>query len=301
MLKLISKNIEAKTVTHLASVQKSISDKSTFELKAKEANSAWNNKRGSKDARAAFDDIKKTLVEMCVGVEICVYCEQNEATDIEHIYPKKLYPEKAFVWGNYVLACGKCNSHHKSDKFRIFHPQYSTSELDVTPPRKTFREPENDDALFINQRVEDPMDFLELDLTTQPQQFIYTERHPEGTRKYLKAKYTIELLGLNRRSTLIKARRNAVLYFRDRLIEYENVINSKDFDELKKAIHDDFGGVNENANFDAEKERIKESIKEAVQSYSHPSVWLELIRQRANLPKINSLLNAAPETINWIT
>ena len=188
MIHLNSKNIDASSNAHLEKVQKEITDEPTFEEQAKKASAKWDSKT-SGAGKSAFKNIKDTLIEMCVGVEICVYCEQNEATDIEHIYPKKLYPEKAFTWENYVLACGKCNTHHKSDKFKIFNPQNSDLEEDVTPPRGEYIKPANDDALFINQRKENPMDLLELDLENK--QFVFIEKYPVGTREYKKAKYNV--------------------------------------------------------------------------------------------------------------
>jgi uncharacterized protein (TIGR02646 family) len=291
MLRLNSKNLTIASSNHLAVRQKQINDKQSFEDKAKEAVRLWSGK-----ASAAFDEIKATLKEMCVAVEICVYCENNEATDIEHIYPKKLYPEKAFNWENYVLACGKCNSHHKSDKFKIFPLQNSADGEDVTPPRGTYRQPANDDALFLNQRKDNPLDFLELDLLNQ--RFIFTEKFPAGTREYHRAKYTIELLGLNTRGALIAARKNAARFYIGRLEKYVGAKNSANFQELKDAV-DDFGTIDETANFNSEKARILESIKKDILENSHPTVWKELIRQRANLPKTNRLLNDAPEAVNW--
>lgn len=275
----------------MASRQKQINDLLPFEGKAKEAVRLWSGK-----ASAAFDEVKQILKEICVSVEICNYCENNEATDIEHIYPKKLYPEKAFTWENYVLACGKCNSHHKSDKFKIFNPQNSVTVEDVTPPRGTYRQPANDDSLFVNQRTENPLDFLELDLREQT--FMFTEKFPEGTREYHRAAYTIELLGLNTRGALVAARRNAARFFISRLEKYVNVKNSNDFQELKDAV-DDFGTIDERASFTEEKIRILESIKKDILEGSHPTVWKELIRQRVNLRKTNRLLDVAPEALNW--
>lgn len=291
MLRLNSKNLTRPSSDHLAAKQKLINDKQTFEDKAKEAVRLWSGK-----ASAAFDEIKATLKTMCVAVEICVYCENNEATDIEHIYPKKLYPEKAFDWENYVLACGKCNSHHKSDKFKIFPLQNSADVEDVTPPRGTYRQPANDEALFLNQRKDNPLDYLELDLLNQ--RFIFTEKFPAGTREYHRAKYTIELLGLNTRGALIAARKNAARFYIGRLEKYVNAKNSVSFSELKTAV-DDFGTIDETTNFNSEKVRILESIKKDILENSHPTVWKELIRQRANLPKTNRLLNDAPEALNW--
>lgn len=297
MLRLNSKNLTSLTAAHLASKQKQINDLSNsdkekeFEAQAKEAVKLWGSKTST-----AFDEIKQTLKDLCVSVEICVYCENNEATDIEHIYPKKLYPEKAFSWNNYVLACGKCNSHHKSDKFKIFNPQNSANIEDVTPPRGTYRKPNNDDALFLNQRIDDPLDYLELDLKNRT--FVFIEKYPQGTRQYERAKYTIELLGLNTRGALKKARENAALFFVNRLEKYVGVKRSTNFQELKDAV-DDFGSIDETAFFEHEKTRILESIKKTILENQHPTVWKELIRQRKNLTKTNRLLNEAPEAISW--
>ena len=291
MLRLNSKNLTQVSLNHLALQQGKVDILATFEEKAKKASSLWDGK-----SSAQFGKIRTILKEMCVAVEICVYCENNEATDIEHIYPKKLYPEKAFTWENYVLACGKCNSHHKSDKFKIFPLQNTADTEDVTPPRGTYRQPANDDALFINQRADNPLDFLELDLLNRT--FIFTEKFPEGTREYHRAFYTIELLGLNTRGALIAARKNAARFFIGRLEKYVNAKKSADFQELKDAV-DDFGTIDETANFAQEKNKILESIKNDILENSHPTVWKELIRQRVNLPKTHRLLNDAPEAVNW--
>lgn len=291
MLRLNSENLAQESSDYLTSRQNEIDALAVFKDKAERAISLWVSKSAS-----SFKSIKEKLVEMCVGVEICVYCENNEATDVEHIYPKKLYPEKAFVWENYVLACGKCNSHHKSDKFKIFKLPTSAEIENVAPPRGTYLQPANADALFINQRQDNPLDYLELDLLEQT--FLFTEKFPEGTRGYYRAAYTIELLGLNTRGALVAARKSAARFFIGRLEKYVNAKQSVDFQELKDAV-DDFGTIDETANFTQEKNRVLESIKRDILENSHPTVWKELIRQRANLPKTNNLLNNAPEAENW--
>lgn len=296
MIHLNSKNIDASSNAHLEKVQKEITDELSFEAKAKKANSKWDSKT-SGNGKSAFKNIKDILIEMCVGVELCVYCEQNEATDIEHIFPKKLYPEKAFTWENYVLACGKCNTHHKSDKFKIFNPQNSVIEEDVTPPRGVYIQPANDDALFINQRAENPMDLFELDLVNR--QFIFIEKYPEGTREYKKAKYTKELLGLNTRAALVASRKAAAKFYLSRFEKYVGAKNAVDFQQLSDALNDDLSDIDQTKDFNIEKARILESIKSDILSYSHPTVLKELIAQRDSLPKTYSLLNQAPEITNW--
>ena len=296
MIHLNSKSIDASSNAHLEKVQKEITDEPSFETQAKKASAKWDSKT-SGAGKSVFKNIKDTLIEMCVGVEICAYCEQNEATDIEHIYPKKLYPEKSFTWDNYVLACGKCNTHHKSDKFKIFNPLNSSIEEDVTPPRGKYIQPANDDALFINQRIENPMALLELDLVNR--QFIFTEKHPPGTREYKKAKYTKDLLGLNTRAALVASRKSAAKFYLSRFEKYVAAKNANDFQQLSEALNDDLSDIDQTQNFDTEKARILESIKSDILSYSHPTVLKELISQRLNLPKTNSLLIQATEIITW--
>lgn len=298
MIRLTSKTIQPATEAHLVVVQKAIQNEPTFADQAKKASLSWDSKASSQAGQDAFTDVKTTLISMSVGVGICVYCETNEGADIEHIFPKKIYPEKAFSWDNYVWACKNCNTKYKSDNFKVFNPKDSTNELDVKPPRGTYLKPPTDDALFINQRIEDPMDLLELDLVAQ--QFIFKERYPIGTREYLKAKYTKDLLGLNARAALVVARRNATKYFRDRLGKYVEARNANDFAELAAAIDDDFGGVDATRAFAGEKDRITAAIKKDVLEYPHPTVWKELMRQRANLPRINSLVNQTPEVLTWL-
>lgn len=292
MLRLNSENLSQESTDYLSSKQSEIDILPTIKEKAEKAIELW----GSKSA-SSFKKIKGILLKMCVGIEICVYCENAEATDIEHIYPKKIYPDKAFKWENYVLACGKCNSHHKSDKFKIFNPKNSTTVEDVTPRRGTYRQPANDDALFINQRQHDPMDFLELDIINWT--LYFTEKSPEGTREYEMAKFTKDLLGLNKRANLPEARKMAVIFFLNRLNKYVGAKKSNNFQELKTAVEDDINSIDETKSFTSEKARMLESIKTDIIKSAHPTVWKELIRQRNKLPKTNRLLNDAPEAINW--
>jgi hypothetical protein len=297
MIKLSSKDILPASTVHLASVQQQVDNEASFELKVQRAESKWNNKTGSEDGRLAFKDIKDTLTDMSVGLEICVYCEHNEATDIEHIYPKRLYPEKAFIWDNYVLACGKCNTHYKKAKFSIFNPAQTILVEDITPKKGQYTTPENNDALFINQRVEDPMEFLELDLVNKL--FIFTEKHPEGTREFLKARYTKEILGLNTRDELVAHRKTAVRHYLRELEKYAEAKSSNDFDALFIAVNGDYDGIDKTIDFELEKSRILEVIKEGILKYYHPAVWKELKRQRGNLPKTRQLFEQAPEALEW--
>lgn len=74
----------------------------------------WNNKKSR-----AWDDIRAELRRMATGSTRCMYCEDSYGTHIEHFYPKATYPERAYEWTNYLLACESCNSNHKRDQFPI--------------------------------------------------------------------------------------------------------------------------------------------------------------------------------------
>lgn len=78
------------------------------------ARNSWQSKQSS-----SWDEIRNTLRDMCSGLDRCMYCENSEGTDIEHFYPKSNYPERAYDWDNYLLACSGCNSNYKRDEFPV--------------------------------------------------------------------------------------------------------------------------------------------------------------------------------------
>ena len=63
--------------------------------------------------KAAFRDIRAALTTMAHGRARCMYCEDSAGTDIDHFYPKSLYPLRTFSWDNYLSACSFCNSNCK--------------------------------------------------------------------------------------------------------------------------------------------------------------------------------------------
>ena len=219
MIPLTSETLEITTTQLLAEKQSQIDTLPTFSAQSSKAKTLWKGKKGSNAGQTAFSEIKDKLIEMSVGVEICNYCENNEATDIEHIFPKDWFPNKTFIWENYLLACRTCNTDYKSNRFAIFVPKYTNSILDV------IAQPPNDDSAFINPQIEDPLDFFLLNL----KRGVFTI-HPNLTdntqsRAYLKADYTLELLALNTRDALVNARKSAVKYYLDRLERYTKILS----------------------------------------------------------------------------
>jgi uncharacterized protein (TIGR02646 family) len=62
--------------------------------------------------RSAVTEVRSTLDAMFQGK--CCYCEKIIANDVEHHYPKTLYPQPMFDWTNLLPACKDCN-HGKLD------------------------------------------------------------------------------------------------------------------------------------------------------------------------------------------
>lgn len=296
MIRLNSKDLSSATVAHLHKTQLKVDGEPTFEGRAKKAGSLWDNKSSGNAGKKAFGEVKKTLLQMCVGVEICNYCEHNEATDIEHVYPKKLFPEKTFRWENYVLSCGKCNTDYKSDKFAVFNP-LGSADLEVLPrQRGTYLQPATTDAALINPRWENPLDYLWLDI--RDRSFHFTDKPGISVRDCQKAKYTIALLGLNARAPLVEARKVAAKYYLDRLERYVRAKHATAFADLEEVTQEP-DLVDETQPFEAEQTRIMAAIRSDMMQHQHPTVWQELKRQQGQLPKTGRLLAEAPEALEW--
>ncbi len=67
----------------------------------------------------AFAEVIEKLHAMAAGRRRCMYCEDSQGTDIDHFRPKSRYPEEAFSWPNYLLACSHCNSNEKREQFPV--------------------------------------------------------------------------------------------------------------------------------------------------------------------------------------
>lgn len=89
--------------------------------------------------QAAFSEVRAVLRRMAAGRERCMYCEENEGTDIEHFWPKSKHPEKAFSWLNYLLACSHCNSNHKRARFPMTGGEPDLLDPSADEPREHLR------------------------------------------------------------------------------------------------------------------------------------------------------------------
>jgi uncharacterized protein (TIGR02646 family) len=135
----------------------------------------------------AFREIRAVLETMAPGNKRCMYCEDSHGTSIDHFWPKAGYPERAFDWLNYLLACSACNSNQKRDQF----------------PLDMMGQP-----LLLNPAEEDPLDHLSFSTTTGE----YASLSPKGNS-------SIRVFGLNR-EVLTIGRTDAWVALQNLLILY---------------------------------------------------------------------------------
>jgi uncharacterized protein (TIGR02646 family) len=113
--------------------------------------------------KEAFSDVRAKLQKMAGGLERCMYCENNEGTDIEHFWPKSLYPDKAYSWSNYLLACSHCNSNHKRKLFPLTSGEPDLLDPSVDEPSHHLRlVPSNGKYLAIGPKVEPSIKVFDL-------------------------------------------------------------------------------------------------------------------------------------------
>ena len=256
------------SLSFLSKWQKIIDKESTYELQVLKAKNTWGK------SNKTMDDVKSKLRQMSNNTSRCNYCEDSYSDEIEHIYPKDLYPEKTYVWDNYIYACGPCNG-PKSNKFSLIN---SNNELiDITPPRikpenYVYTRPPKLPAALINPRDEDPLHYLMLDIITT---FYFVPTPNLTPFEEKKAKFTIEVLRLNEREYLVEARKQAYGNFISRIKEYKQAkIDSRSQNEL-------------------------DQMKSNLLRLNHITVWEEIKRSRNHIPEITNLFNSIPEVINW--
>lgn len=269
MLPIPDRPLPAATATQLGDYQAEVDTADGFAARVDVAKRLFAS-RNRKD-NPTFQTVRSVLAQMCGGIRRCMYCEDSVADEIEHIRPKDLYPDLVFVWPNYLYACGPCNG-GKSNKYFVFRA--GTQEL-VNVARR-WNEPSvpPPDGLpvFLDPRQENPLDWLRLDLL---ETFRFLPRRNLNDRDRTRAKQTIEILGLNDRELLPKARR----------VAYESLLALLERYARQKA---------EQA---AETELAK--TRAAILDQPHPTVWAEMKRQRHLIPELDRLFSSVPEALTW--
>ncbi len=225
----------------------------------------------NQNTNPTFREIRRVLTSMCAGERRCMYCEDSVADEVEHIKPKSLYPEEVFVWLNYLYACGPCNG-PKRNKFEVYSAK-NGRRVDVTRGKKALIQPPTaGHPLLIDPRREDPLNFMLLDLSGT---FFFGGKGAKNSKNFKRAEYTIDLLGLNRRDYLVRARRVAAFSYSVHLRDY---INRRDIGDTSVELA---------------------NLITVIQSMSHPTVWREMQRQKKTVFSSDDLFAKAPEALTW--
>jgi hypothetical protein len=258
-------------LAELATYQAALDACGSYAERVRAVDAHWNSRRNNKPVQV----VREMLLAMCTGLGRCMYCEDSRARDVEHVWPKILYPGLVFAWANFLYACSSCNG-PKGARFMVVLPDGRIVDVGrkkgAPPPEQLAA---NDPLLIgapllIDPRSEDPLDLLHLDLATG----VFDEAHKTGLR-YERAHFTVELLGLNEREYLVEARQSAYH-------TAESVL--RDYASLKRE--------------GAGPERLGPK-RQAILRQSHRTVWEEMKRQRTSLPGIRALFEGAPEALGW--
>lgn len=269
MIRLPDVPLPGEAHTSLAEYQREVDalpDYAARVARAKERFGALNKK-----SNRTFGIVKATLAKMNSGARRCAYCEDSAADEVEHIRPKTLYPELVFAWTNYLYACGPCNG-PKNNHFAVFAEGTGVLTSVARARNAPIVPPIPGKAVFIDPRVDDPTEYLSLDLSDT---FWFTPRAKPGTAEHARADYTIRALQLNLRDWLPQARRSAYLDYLAHLKGY-----ARDKGHGLPQVHLD---------------RLVEDIR----GRQHPTVWFEMKRQHALIPELTMAFAAAPEALHW--
>ena len=267
MISITAAVIEQDATNKLQSLQDAVNRHPAYSEQVAFAKSSWKSK-----PPALFDSLKLKLAAMCSGNRRCAYCEDSFADEIEHMRPKDLYPQHAYVWSNYVLACGPCNG-PKNNKFAVLTNPLAL--IDITRERNApVIPPVNGRSALIDPRVENPIDFLWLDFHTGR---YVPNSDDEKSEVWIRANYTIDVLGLNKREALVRGRRCAFSGFNSRITKW-----------LK--------------NRDQWSEDEKNEFLEDFRSERYRGVWERMKRYRDQVPALHEvaqLIQDAPEVLQW--
>lgn len=204
MRKIKRRELSEQAQTMLAGRTERVAAAEDSKLQAKDS---WRSKQSP-----SWDEIRSTLRDMCSGLERCMYCENSEATDIEHFHPKSNYPERTYNWDNYLLACSSCNSNHKRDEFPV----------------------EDGRPLLIDPTKQDPAEYLEFSPSTGQWQ---------ARRGCREGSESVRVFGLGRHA---QARRNAWELFEliIRMYRKERAADNADASRYLRILRQaDFSGV----------------------------------------------------------
>ncbi|MQA21522.1 HNH endonuclease family protein [Rugamonas rivuli] len=258
MLRHICAPLTNKTAAVLTALQVKVDVKANRADQYTVATASFKNKKN-----AAWKEIRSKLAESAPSGDSCYYCERDRFRDIEHILPKRHYPERCFDWENYLYACTICNQDCKSDKYAVIDKKGSLIEFDRSYPIGKL--PPSGIHALINLRTEDPLDFLKLDFDTG---FFVAIG---GSLSKTRAKFTRDLFGLNA-GELPRVRKSAFVTFEAYLEKWQQAYRAGN---ATLATH----------------------LCAEILKLPHPTVLVEIRRQAANSPQLSALIAGLPNHV----
>lgn len=209
----------------------------------------------------------------------CVYCQDNEGRELDHLRPKTLYPWLVYCWTNLIPACSTCGgADYKGAKDAVLDPMAPSGWREITRPRgrkgqpAPVSPPPDGPTAWWNPRLADPLRAMKLDILEDTFQFEVTAA--PGTDDHARITWTLATLKLNLRQSLVRQRRAA---WQTWLGWLEDVVDAKTRGDAATLA------------------RLRDSLS----SHNQPVVWAEMKRQRDELDSVRPLILGAPEVLSW--
>jgi uncharacterized protein (TIGR02646 family) len=261
MLRYLLPDLPPARMRELQDLQDRVDAEATLEQKVTAATAIFSRKT----PKAAFDAVKEQLRAAAPAGGACFYCERDRLREIEHVRPKRFYPEHCFKWSNYVYACTICNQDSKRDRYAVFAD--TTDEVFSFDRRRDYADgTPTGDHVLIDIRAEDPLDFLRLDFETGG----FAPLADQG-RNRRRAEFTRDLFELDA-DDLRLIRLQAYKSFKTYLIELQIALQAQDDERVDRVV-------------------------EEIQNLPFPTVLVEMRRQAGALPELTPLFEGVPDSI----
>lgn len=262
MFKLKNGRLDAASLAKLAAFQSAVDQETGYTGRVAAARTQWDLKRRD----PVFSRVRNKLIDICQTGSYCHYCCWSEAGHIDHFRPKNLYPELTFAWSNFLHSCERCNTKHKKDLFAIIVDGYPACRIEIVR-QTSVAPPTRGVPALINPRREDPLNLLRLDIAGGT--FYFLPIHADDTIRGLRARYTCDLLALNR-SDLVKQRRGQYNSMVRYLHSYHAARLRSNRPEMRR-------------------------MRELIRDMSHQAVWQEMVRSRQAILEVGAILSECPE------
>ena len=274
---------------HLRQAQEKIDSLPNYYKKVKQAKVLWQSKKKTNAQKSAFNRIEKALQQ---AGNHCHYCEGALGTSIEHFYPRGFYPNLTFVWDNYLWSCQTCNTRYKGAQFALFPATNSAKVVPLVKDR-SFVPPSSQDAVCLHPRVDDALDYWQLDFETG----LYSIKTNLSSRAQARAQYTLDLLQLNERPNLVQGRQKAYQQYQALLEACAQVQAPSSAAYIKELLPKKQASFYKQA-LVQQQAFAQQYLQQQFLQLPFRSVWRRM--QQANQQSsLQQLFEKAPQTLHW--